>query len=80
MKKFLTVDTSLYSKIKMFTNAERVFMVKTCYRGCSLRETRDLFAVQFDNRPIPSKSTISNYVKKFEMTANISVESEDRGG
>lgn len=64
----------------MYSNTERVFMVKTYYSGHSFRETRDLFAIRFNSSPIPSKSTIANYVKRFEESANISVESETRGG
>lgn len=63
-----------------YTNEERVFMVKTFYSGVSLRRVRDLFAVAFNTRPIPSASTIQKYVEKFENQANISVESESRGG
>lgn len=58
-----------------YTNEEKVFIVKTFYSGCSLRTVRDLFAVKFENRPIPSVSTIHSYVTVFEKTANISVES-----
>lgn len=67
-------------KMNNYCNEERIFMVKTFYSGVSLRRVRDLFAVNFDNRPIPSLSTIQHYVQKFERSGNISVESESRGG
>ena len=63
-----------------YSNEERIFMVKTFYSGNSLRRVRDLFAVHFNNRPIPSASTIQKYVRRFERCANISVETETRGG
>jgi hypothetical protein len=55
-------------------------MVKTFYSGVSLRRVRDLFAVKFHTRTIPSVSTIHKFVEKFERCANISLESEARGG
>ncbi|CAH1367838.1 unnamed protein product, partial [Tenebrio molitor] len=55
-------------------------MVKTFYSGVSLRRVRDLFAVKFHTRPIPSVSTIHKSVQKFERCANISLESEASGG
>jgi hypothetical protein len=53
-------------------------MVKTFYSGVSLRRVRDLVAVKFHTRPIPSVSTIHKFVQK--RCANISLESEARGG
>lgn len=50
---------------------EKVFMVKTFYSGVSIRRVRDLFSVKFDNRPIPSIATISNYVRKFEESGSV---------
>jgi transposase len=61
-----------------YSNEERIFMVKTFYSGVSLRRVRDLF--EFHTRPIPSVSTIHKFVQKFERCANISLESEARGG
>lgn len=63
-----------------YNNEERVFMVKTFYSGVSLRRVRDLFAVQFINRPIPSTTTIQKYVQDFEKCGNIFVESGTTGG
>jgi hypothetical protein len=63
-----------------YSNEERIFMVKTFYSGVSLRRVRDLFAVKFHTRTIPSVSTIHKFVEKFDRCANISLESESRGG
>lgn len=57
---------------------ERVFMVQSFYSGNSLRRVRDLFSVKFNHRPIPSKSTINNCIRKFKETGSVTTKS--RGG
>jgi transposase len=52
--------------------------LETFYSGVSLRRVRDLFAVKFSNRHRSSKSTIRNYIRKFEETG--SVVTKSRGG
>lgn len=58
----------------VYSNEERVFIIKTFYSGNCLRIVRDLFAVKFPNRPIPSATTIRAYVQKFESTASVAAE------
>lgn len=59
----------------LYTNEERVFIIKSFYGGNSYRRVRDLFSIKFINRHIPSVSTISKLVQKFERTANVSTKS-----
>lgn len=45
---------------------EKVQIIKWLYSGSSLRATRDLFAVTFENRPIPCINTIHRILRNFE--------------
>ena len=46
-------------------------MIKWFYGGNSAEVTRDLFAVEFPNSPIPSASTIRNTIAQFEKTKTL---------
>lgn len=49
----------------MYTKEEKIAIVHLYFANNSIRQTRDLFSVQFPDRPIPSISTIHNIIKKF---------------
>lgn len=52
------------------TLQERLSLVKFYYAGNSISQTRYLFSVQFEDRPIPTRSSISmiiNNLKKLEI-------------
>ena len=59
--------------MEYFTTEEKVAVVKWVFSGNSLRQTRDLFSVMFENRPIPSVSTIGRIVKSFETTGCVNL-------
>ena len=51
---------------QQFTGAERSFMVKVYYETRSPTEVQRQFGIHFPNRPVPTKPTILNNVKKYE--------------
>lgn len=54
--------------MSVYTTQEKVQMVTWSLSGNSLRRTAELFSVFFENRPIPSKHTISRILKQFKET------------
>lgn len=58
-----------------YSNEERVWIIKNFYNGNSYRHVRDSFAVFFEERPIPSVTTIRKLVNQFETTASAAVRS-----
>jgi len=50
----------------LYTIAEKVTMIKWYYSGNSFRATADMFAVNYPDRPVPSKSTVRSVIQRFE--------------
>lgn len=50
---------------------EKLQIIKLFYGGNSAERTRDLFSVQFPDRPIPTVGTIRTTVKNFEKTFSL---------
>ena len=55
----------------MYTIHEKIHLYNWYCSGSSLRQVRALFSVEYPDRPIPSISTISRIVKKFQETGCI---------
>lgn len=65
--------------MNVYSNEERVFIIKNYYGGNSYRRVRDLFSIKYEDKPIPSVSTISKLVTKFESTASVAVTDGNEG-
>lgn len=57
--------------MSIYTTAEKVQVIKWVYGGESYRNASALFAALFNDRPIPSPSTISRIVRLFEDTGSV---------
>lgn len=55
----------------VYTVLERVEMVRQHEQGLSYRRIAEHFAAAYPERPIPSKTTVQNIVKKFHKTGII---------
>lgn len=52
--------------MSVYTNVEKVQIIKWSYSGNSTRQIRNLFEICFENRPIPNRSTITRILNNFE--------------
>jgi hypothetical protein len=67
-----------YDEISVYTVEEKVKFVTSFLQDCSSREIRDNFAVEFPNRPIPSKSTILKVYNDFVTNGCVNCEHNKR--
>jgi hypothetical protein len=67
-----------YDEMSVYTAEEKVKFVTSFLQGCSSREKRDNFAVEFSNRPIPSKSTILKVYNDFVTNGCVNCEHNKR--
>jgi hypothetical protein len=67
-----------YDEMSVYTAEEKVKFVTSFLQGCSSREIRDNFAVEFPNRPIPSKSTILKVYNDFVTNGCVNCEHNKR--
>lgn len=57
--------------MEKYTIQEKVDMVGWHYAAHSLQQICDLFSVKYQDRPIPSKSTVQRIIKKFTETGSV---------
>lgn len=55
-----------------YTQEEKIQIIKWIYGGNSVADTINLFIAAFENRPIPSRGTISHIVHNFEQHGFVS--------
>lgn len=64
--------------MEVYALDEKIQIVKWFYSGNSLRVVRDLFNARFENRPVPSVTTIRRIVTNFESKGCLSYANHKR--